>query len=82
MIPFSEIQELADKVREYRGCYCAAGIEHFAYNAGDSVLTYSIILGDESKPREFTTAQAFIIELKALAGESDIGVGLDVEAAA
>jgi len=77
VIPFSEIQGLADKVREYRGCYCAVNIEHFAYKAGSSVLTYSVILGDESKLREFTTAQSFIIELKTLAGEADIGVGLE-----
>ena len=81
MIPFSEIQELADKVREHRNCYCAVDIQHFAHCGGDSMLTYSISLGDESKLKSFTTIQTLIIELKALAGEADIGVGLDVEVA-
>jgi hypothetical protein len=47
MIPFSDLQKLADAVHEETGLYTAVHVEYGIHSTGDSSLAYNVWIRDE-----------------------------------
>ena len=63
MIPFKELQNLADKIRTKMGLYCSVSVEHNAYTHGYSELCYSFYIGGKTHKR-FNTVQELKYAMK------------------
>ncbi len=59
MIPFSELQSLADKLRAKTGMACNISVNYWAWRQGGSKLTYELYLSDYDGNRKFETVQEF-----------------------
>ena len=61
MIPFSELQRLADKCRAKTGLSCKIALEYWSWSNPDngSDLTYKLYIENGVAAREFATVQEF-----------------------
>lgn len=60
MIPFSELQRLADKCQTKIGAACKVSVSYWRYKSGNSDLSYNLYMAnDTTGTRKFATIQEF-----------------------
>ena len=64
MIPFKELQDLADEIRDKTGQYCTVSVEHHTYSDGDSRLKYVFYILDTIGHRFFNTVNELKYAMK------------------
>lgn len=82
MIPFKELQNLADKCRAKTGLACNVSVSYWCYTLGNSELSYDLYVENSNGTQKFKTVQEFKAAVASiLKPPKDIGVEVSTKVA-